>query len=285
MHIRINHSTRYTYERPVRSLGQMLRVTPRPTSGQTVRSWRVATVPFLPLRTAYDAFGNVVTLLFTDQPLRALDIEVSGEIETRDTGGVLSEAREPLDPLVFLRETPLTHCDAALAAFTEEIAGGGGAPLEVLHRLLHAVHDAMVFDPDSTHPATAASEAFGLGRGVCQDLAQVFIVAARRLEIPARYVSGHFARGDGVVDQAASHAWAEALVPDLGWVGFDPTNGISAGEQHIRVATALDYLGAAPVRGSRSGGGEEAMTVELRVEPDRAWQAQRQSQSQSQSQS
>lgn len=77
MHIRINHSTRYTYERPVRSLGQMLRVTPRPTSGQTVRSWRVATVPFLPLRTAYDAFGNVVTLLFTDQPLRALDIEVS----------------------------------------------------------------------------------------------------------------------------------------------------------------------------------------------------------------
>lgn len=87
-----------------------------------------------------------------------------------------------------------------------------------------------------------------------------------------------------MVDQAASHAWAEALVPDLGWVGFDPTNGISSGEQHIRVAAALDYLGAAPVRGSRSGGGEEEMTVELRVEPDRAWQAQRQSQSQSQSQ-
>lgn len=279
MHIRIHHSTRYTYERPVRSLGQVLRVTPRATSGQTVRSWSVATNPSLPLRTAYDAFGNTVTLLFTDQPLRALDIVVSGEIETRDTGGILTGAREPLDSQVFLRETPLTRYDAALAAFAAEIASsGGGAPLEVLHRLLQAVHGRMVFDPDSTHPATAAAEAFGLGRGVCQDLAQVFIVAARRLDIPARYVSGHFARADGVVEQAASHAWAEALVPDLGWVGFDPTNGISSGEQHVRVATALDYLGAAPVRGSRSGGGEEQMTVQLKVEPDRAWQAQRQTQ-------
>ena len=89
--------------------------------------------------------------------------------------------------------------------------------------------------------------------------------AARSLGIPARYVSGHLARSDGVQEQDASHAWAEAHVPDLGWVGFDPTNGISVTDAYIRVAIGLDYLGAAPVRGSRTGGGEETLDVKLRV--------------------
>jgi hypothetical protein len=86
------------------------------------------------------------------------------------------------------------------------------------------------------------------------------------LGIPARYASGYFFRADGVVEQEAGHAWAEAKVPDLGWVGFDPANGISTGEAHVRVAIGLDYLGAAPIRGSRTGGGSETLTVKLRVE-------------------
>jgi transglutaminase-like putative cysteine protease len=150
-------------------------------------------------------------------------------------------------------------------------------PLEFLHRLLHAVHERIVFDTCSTHPATSAIQAFALGRGVCQDLSHIFIAAARRCGVPARYVSGHLARADGVVEQEASHAWAEAYVPDLGWLGFDPANGICPTEQHVRVATALDYLGAAPVRGSRSGGGAEHLRVRLSVERE----APRQQQSQS----
>jgi transglutaminase-like putative cysteine protease len=81
-----------------------------------------------------------------------------------------------------------------------------------------------------------------------------------------------------VIDQEAGHAWAEAKVPDLGWVGFDPANGISAGEAHLRVAVGLDYLGAAPIRGSRIGGGSEVMEVKLRVEDARPAQFQSQSQ-------
>ena len=79
-----------------------------------------------------------------------------------------------------------------------------------------------------------------------------------QLGIPARYVSGHYVRAEA---QPAGHAWAEALVPDLGWVGFDPTNGISTTPAHVRVAVGLDYLDAAPVRGARRGGGTETMHV------------------------
>ena len=98
--------------------------------------------------------------------------------------------------------------------------------------------------------------------------------------MPARFVSGHFLRSDGTVHQQAGHAWAEAYVPDLGWVGFDAANGLCTTDAHARVAIGLDYLGAAPVRGTRYGGGTETLTVAVKVE-----QAGRPGQWQSQSQS
>ena len=79
-------------------------------------------------------------------------------------------------------------------------------------------------------------------------------------------MSGYFRRNDGVTDQDAGHAWAEAFVPRLGWVAFDPANGICATDAHIRVAVGLDYLGAAPVRGTRYGGVEETLSVHIRVD-------------------
>ncbi len=99
-----------------------------------------------------------------------------------------------------------------------------------------------------------------------QDLTHIFIAAARQLGVPARYVGGYFHRADGVTNQDAGHAWAEAHVRTLGWIAFDPANGICATEAHVRVAVGLDYLGAAPVRGARRGGGAESMQVQVRVD-------------------
>src|SRR5436305_15187795 len=123
----------------------------------------------------------------------------------------------------------------------------------------------MSFDTDPTQPTTTAAESFKLKRGVCQDLSHIFIAVARSLGIPARYVGGYFHRNDGVIEQDAGHAWAEAFVPDLGWVAFDTANGISATDAHVRVAVGLDYLGAAPVRRTRYGGGAETLAVAVPV--------------------
>jgi transglutaminase-like putative cysteine protease len=131
----------------------------------------------------------------------------------------------------------------------------------------------MEFDIEPTLVTTTAAEAFALKRGVCQDATHIFITAARHLGIPARYIGGHFYRQDDVTAQDAGHAWAEAFVEKLGWVGFDPTNGISPTEAHVRVATGLDYLGAAPVRGTRYGGGGESLKVAVQVE-QASWQSQ-----------
>src|SRR4029079_18284032 len=159
-----------------------------------------------------------------------------------------------------------TRPDAAIRDFARDVAGDATAePLGALPRLLTRLHPEIGFDTEPTHASTTAVEAFALRRGVCQDLTHIFVAAARSLGIPARYVGGHFHRVDGVTSQEAGHAWAEAHVENLGWVGFDPTNGISTTDAHVRVAVGLDYLGAAPVRGTRYGGAGETLTVAVRV--------------------
>jgi len=144
--------------------------------------------------------------------------------------------------------------------------------LSTLHALLARLHEDMALDADADASATAA-EAFARGRGRSTDLTHVFIAAARALGVPARFVSGYFHAPDAAAQQNGGHAWVEAHVPDLGWVGFDPANGFCVTDQHIRVAIGLDYLGAAPVRGAHYGGGREALAVKLQV-TQASWQAQ-----------
>ena len=139
---------------------------------------------------------------------------------------------------------------------------------------------AITYQFGATGVQTPAAMALHLGRGVCQDYAHIFIACARSGGVPARFVSGHFLRSDGRSSQEAGHAWAEAYVPGLGWVGFDAANCICTTDAHARVAIGLDYLGAAPVRGTRYGGGLETLTVAVKVD-----QAARPGQWQSQSQS
>lgn len=285
MRIRIVHDTVYTYEQPARGLIQILRLTPRDHDGQHVREWRIEPSVNGRLTAREDGFGNLVHWFTADDPTDALTVRVTGEIETFETSGIVRGAVERLPDLFYLRDTPLSEASPDLKAFAETVGGAGERDvLATLHRLLAAVHGAVTFEPGPTSASTSASQSFAMGKGVCQDLTHVFLAAARHLEIPSRYVSGYFRRDDGGDDQKAAHAWAEALVPGLGWVGFDPANGLSATEAHVRVAIGLDYLGAAPIRGSRMGGGTETLDVALRVEqvPSRAQHQARGQQSQTQ---
>lgn len=280
MRIRIDYETKYAYARPARFIVQTLRVTPRSTEGQQVRDWRIETDVDTRLRRSEDAFGNIVHTLYTERPTEVLTIRVTGEVATNDTGGVLRGGPERLSPLVYLRDSPLTHADAALREFTDKVDGpnasGRGDTLTRLHRLMAAIHEQVAFMVGSTTADHTAADAFAQRQGVCQDHSQIFIACARRMGIPARYISGHLHRTDGLIDQDAAHAWAEAFVPDLGWVGFDAANGIAPTLHYVRVASGLDALGASPFRGTSYGGGPETMTVALRVRQMQQTQQQQQ---------
>ena len=266
MRIRIAYETAYAYEARPRSMIQVLRLTPRGHDGQRVMQWRVQADGDGRLRKGEDAFGNITQTLTLARPATRLVLSALGEVVTTDMAGVVRGAIETFPSAVYLRETALTAPDDAVRAFAwDAVSGVREDTLSRLHALMGAVHGRMRFDTGWTDATTTAAQTLKLGHGVCQDLTHLFTACARVLGVPTRYVSGHFVRNDGVEDQGAGHAWAEACVPDLGWVGFDPANGICPTDAHLRVAVGLDYLSASPVRGSRIGGGAETLSVKLKV--------------------
>lgn len=267
MRIRISHDTIYRYAHPPAGVIQTLRMTPRNHDGQYVSAWRIDISADCRVDALEDSFGNLTHTFSVEGPVADLNVHVEGEVDTDDTHGVVRGAIERFPPTLFLRETPLTAPNPAIHDFAAAAkASAQSDALSILHALLAAVHAEITFDVDPTHATTTAQESFAIKRGVCQDLTHVFIASARSIGIPARYVSGYFFRADGVVEQTAGHAWAEGYVEGLGWVAFDPANKISATDAHLRVAVGLDYLSAAPIRGTRYGGGDEALTVRVRVD-------------------
>ncbi|MCB1490515.1 MAG: transglutaminase family protein [Rhodobiaceae bacterium] len=278
MTITIRHRTAYTYATPANYLIQSLRMTPRPHDGQTIRKWRIDIDQDVRLCESEDGFGNIVHTFSINYPIDHVTIIAEGSVRSIDTAGVISGTRERFPPSLFLRSTALTDPGPDIRAYAAGI-GTGLSPLDRLHALMNALVEDMTFDPDPTHVGTNAHEAFGHRKGVCQDYSHIMLAAARSVGIPARYVNGYFCRCDNVEQQDAGHAWIEAYTgPDLGWVGFDPANGICTNEQHVRVAVGLDYQDAAPIRGTRLGGEGEFMNVSLEVIDGAASQAQSQSQ-------
>ena len=276
MRIRIRHETTYRYAEPPRTAVQHLRLSPRNHDGQHVVDWRIDVDRDCRLVQSEDAFGNTLHRFSVDGPIESISTVVEGEVTTFDMTGVVSGAVERFPPILYMRETPLTTPSAAICDFARETTSKESGTLAKLHALLGAIHESLTFDAAATHSATTAAECFEHRKGVCQDFSHLFIACARGIGAPARYVSGYFLSSDGD-DQVAGHAWAEAYVEDLGWVGFDPANCVSPGERHIRLAIALDRLSAAPIRGAHAGGAGESMEVRVQVT-----RAQTQSQSQAQ---
>ena len=263
MRLSIDHRTIYRFSTPQARLVQMLRLTPENTHDQTIASWRIDVDCDARLRDGRDGFGNAVTMLYVEGPIEGLAISVRGAVLTSHSSGVVQGTHEPLPPPLFLRETPATPRDAAIGLFARETGGSGATVLTGLHAINRALNDRFALDNGRGDPMLDAGTAFARDRVTARDLAQIFAVAARALDVPARYVSGYrLAEGE---HQPTPHGWAEAYVDGLGWVAFDPSTGQCPEEDHVRVAVALDAAGAAPVAGSRLGVGDERLDVDVVV--------------------
>lgn len=263
MRLSIEHHTQYRFTQPQTRLVQMLRLTPQDTVDQTVLSWRLDVDCDVRLRDSMDGFGNRVTMLYADGPLDSISITVAGEVLTTESNGVVRGSHEPLPEALFLRTTPRTVPSEALADFARSAAVWGSDRLDSLHRWNGALAARFADAPDLPDSGVSAARAFGKAQPSSRDLAHILIAGARALGVPARYVSGYRQRAG---DECAPHGWAEAWVDDLGWVGFDPSAGISPDEHYVRVAVGLDAPGASAIAGSRLGQGSEELEVDLHVE-------------------
>ncbi len=264
MRLKISHTTTYTYDAPVAYALQQLRLRPKSRPGQTVLRWDV------------DVEGGTKQALFEDEHANSVDlvsflpqttqvtVHSHGEVEVEDQKGIVGPQKSCVPLWLYQRPTPQTVAGAKVTKLLGTLEKTDDR-LAQLHALSAHILASLPYSTEQTNVTLSAEDALGSGHGVCQDHAHVFLAAARSMDIPARYVSGYLMLQDSV-DQTASHAWAEAHIDGLGWVGFDISNGISPDARYVRVATGLDYYSAAPIRGMRQGSGTEDLEVQIQVQ-------------------
>lgn len=267
MRLFIEHRTVYRFSEPQSRVVQLLRMWPGSHVGQNVVDWRIDLDCDARLKPSRDGFGNETHMLYIGRPIDHIGMTVSGEVLTEDRAGMLSGTSEPLPPSVFLQRTRCSSADEAIRDFASGLAAAGGSALSQTHRLNEALHDRLTLVPGRHHGSGDAASVFAEGEGSYSDLVHVFLAAARTIGLPARYVSGHLYRRDETEDtlHETAHGWAEAWIDGMGWIGFDPSAGRCPDEAYVRVAVGLDYRDAAPLSGARTGGGNEAMEVGVRV--------------------
>lgn len=265
MHLSITHTTRYDYDAPVQYAMQQVRLTPKVRPAQIIINWQFDIDGGHQELQFEDQHRNTVLLVALEAGRQDITITCTGEVETTDTNGIVGEQRGFAPLWYFRRTTDLTMPGPNVHKLTSEIDVSAENTLGTLHTLSRAISAQVNYEAGMTNVGTTAERALETGKGVCQDHVHVFLSAARLLGFPARYVSGYLMMNDRV-DQDATHAWAEAYIDDLGWVGFDVSNAISPDERYVCAATGLDYAEAAPVSGMRHGDSGETLCVSVQVQ-------------------
>lgn len=265
MQLTIEHTTFYRYDQPINYALQKLRLTPKSRPGHAVISWE--TVIRGGSKQAYydDQHANHTDLVSFDPGATEITVESKGVVETTDTNGVIGENKGFMPLWLFKRSSDLTKAGNGVRHLLKGFSIDPENQITSMHELSELIREKIPYEIGATNAYSTAEDALRVGAGVCQDHAHVFIAAARQLNFPARYVSGYLMMNDRVI-QDATHAWAEAYIDGIGWVGFDVSNGISPDERYVRVATGLDYTEAAPVSGMRIGSSSEEMLVTLQVQ-------------------
>jgi transglutaminase-like putative cysteine protease len=265
MRLEVHHETEYHYAGPLAYSAQRLYLTPLSFSSQRVDSWRISAPGIDTALTYQDGFGNTVLLATAADVNGPVKVVASGVVETMDTAGIVQGLPPAAADIVFLRQTSATTPSEEIISVARAAASEVSI-LDRMHHLMTSIHQQVEFVTGATDSYTTAAQAFASGKGVCQDQSHILLSAARHLDIPSRYVTGYLVTGVGATS-AAAHAWVEALVPGLGWVGFDAANCQCPTPEYVRVAAGIDAKSVAPIRGSRrGGGGAEEMRVEVRVE-------------------
>ncbi len=264
MRLKISHRTTYAYDTPVSYALQQLRLRPKSRPGQTVLSWDIDVEGGIKQAMFEDEHANSVDLISFSPQTTQVTIHSHGEVEVEDQNGIVGPQKGCVPLWLYRRPTSQTTVGENVEKLLSTLARKDDA-LAQLHALSAHILATLPYSTDQTNVTLNAEDALVEGHGVCQDHAHVFLAAARSLGFATRYVSGYLMVQNSV-DQSASHAWAEAHVDDVGWVGFDISNGISPDARYVRVATGLDYYSAAPIRGMRHGNGSEDLSVQLQVQ-------------------
>jgi transglutaminase-like putative cysteine protease len=281
MYYTIRHTTRFRYSAPINESIMEVRIQPRSDGNQYCLDFQLHTSPRAHIMNYRGEFGNrvhhfdipnshnqliitAVALVDVNAPSslpEALTARAWDELDTLTDSG---DYWDTLMPSHFANPSKMLY-ELALELDVRR----RDDPLTVLRDLNSDIHRIFDYSPKTTRVDSPIDEALSMRKGVCQDFAHIMITLVRHLQIPCRYVSGYLYRGEGRSTGEATHAWVEAYLPDIGWVGFDPTNNTLTNERHVRVAIGRDYSDVPPTRGVFRGKAESEMAVTVRIAPSK----------------
>jgi transglutaminase-like putative cysteine protease len=278
----IVHETRYIYSSPVFESVMELWLQPLTLPNQRLIGFDILTEPRAKMLQYRDWLGNVVYHFDVPAKHDTLVIRSRAIVETYprealpdrlDAGEWIRLREDSVAARYFDMLRPSTFVDgsAQLLRFMTEknLTEQPPDPLTGLRVLNSEIYNAFDYTPGFTAADSPIDAALEHRKGVCQDFAHIMLAVARHWGIPSRYVSGYLARGEveskerSVPD--ASHAWVECFLPEIGWVGFDPTNDMLAGERHVVVAYGRDYADVPPTRGVVKGDASSVLEVDVEV--------------------
>ena len=286
----ITHATTFTYGAPMRYARCNLRLQPIDWDGQEVLGFTLDTDPpsaLSPSRVV--AYVGHVQRMVVDTAVTRLVITARSKLRVNrpmptalpgdpTVAEVAQAVREVADlsmtsPANYVYPSPMIALTPEIAAWCGESLAPGRGIVEAAFELTDRILEAFRYDGKATETHTTPAEAFALKAGVCQDFAQVMIAGLRSAGLPAAYVSGYLRTipppgKERLIGADATHAWVLLWCgPQRGWIGFDPTNGIGMGSDHIVTAIGRDYADIAPIDGIFVGQSGQEIDVSVDVAP------------------
>lgn len=271
MLLRISHETRLIYSESVSETISEVRMAPQSDDDQTVLGYRLRIAPRGTVTSYRDGFGNRVDLFNSLMSYQELSIQATSFVRThrrlsaaRLAGVPWPGERPPgLDAVEFLNFGGLVTHGPELDAFIRGLPPRHGSLADVSRELMDRVRETLAYEKTITDVHTPVEDALKLGRGVCQDIAHLFLGACRGIGLPARYVSGYICQPGEI----ATHAWCQVWAgTGVGWVDVDPTHGYFPEDDHVVTAVGRDYSDVPPNRGLWKGDATETMSVLVKVE-------------------
>jgi transglutaminase-like putative cysteine protease len=276
----VRHLTKFVYSQPISESVMETRMHPRSDSNQRCLTFSLSVSPRCRVFSYRDHLGNqvqhfnipgdhnqlviIAESLVEQQPLADVPHFLAPSAWTElDALVADGDYSEMLLPSEFAKPTPALQALAARLNVKRR-----DDPLILVRELNQTLFDYIQYVPRSTHVNSPIDEAIESREGVCQDFAHIMTALLRYVHIPCRYVSGYLQQRDDEPDRSAidaTHAWVEAFLPYLGWLGFDPTNNLLAHERHIRTALGRDYADVPPTKGLYRGKAESVLYVAVKV--------------------
>ena len=281
----IRHLTRFRYSQPVSESIMETRMHPRSDARQHCLAFSLSVSPRCRVFSYRDHYGNNVQhfdipgehdqlVILAESLVEQHVVDTVPAFLAPDAWGALDALVDSGDYVEMLLPSTFTQSSPALLNLIEKFnVVRRDDPLMLVHEINRAIYEYFEYVPRSTRVDSPIDEAIQSRQGVCQDFAHTMIALLRHVGIPARYVSGYLYRGREDHDRStpdATHAWVEALLPHLDWVGFDPTNYLIAYNRHIRTAVGRDYADVPPTHGIFRGSADSELYVAVQVEASSA---------------